>query len=82
MVDSLEVVSDGKDSNVDSKNGNSGNGSDEPGNGYVTEDGTPVTVINGKIVIIVMLSAIVGVAILGALAITIGKWKKRDKKKS
>ena len=36
----------------------------------------------GEIVIIVMLSAIVGVAILGALAITIGKWKKRDKKKS
>ncbi|MBP5624782.1 MAG: hypothetical protein J6X36_07930, partial [Lachnospiraceae bacterium] len=47
---------------------------------YVDENGNPVTVLSVNVIIIYMLSSVVGVTLLAALAILIGKWKKTKKK--
>lgn len=73
MVDTLDVISSGKDTSDK-------NASSDKQEEYVDENGNPVTVLSVNVIIIYMLSSVVGVTLLAALAILIGKWKKSKKK--
>ena len=73
MVDTLDVILSGND--PADKNASTDNTEE-----YVDENGNPVTVLSVNIIIIYMLSSVVGVTLLAALAILIGKWKKAKKK--
>ena len=73
MVDTLDVISSGKDTSDK-------NASSDKQEEYVDENGNPVTVLSVNVIIIYMLSSVVGVTLLAALAILIGKWKKTKKK--
>ena len=74
MVDTLDVISNAGDPSDKST------AQDQQGEEYVDENGNPVTVLSVNIIIIYMLSSVVGVTLLAALAILIGKWKKAKKK--